>query len=229
MSEVFIDEFFSAFYEELGNSYKSTFLQGQIFWTYIYYNYENLELWRPSNSDETGTIVSEFRIESAGGNAFNRTAPLKIPPLESKEEFIVTRAKKRPAVLLNTPDPIITSKFSGSAKINKNIYFVAPLYSIIDKIDGKIKYDNEFVDRVRKLEYYHFGFVPTYSKYGIEDSILRLDSIQAILKSHLQPLAVKLSNPVFKVLQGQLIAYFTGDMKKGSDYYELREQLLNPD
>jgi hypothetical protein len=45
-------------------------------------------------------MASQFRITTAGQDAFKRTLPLHVPRLETNEEFVVVRAKVRPVILI---------------------------------------------------------------------------------------------------------------------------------
>lgn len=100
---MFIDEWFNKdFYRELPLNFHNEFVFGQLFSTHAYYPHENLELWRPvpNPGEPTKTIASKFQLQAAGNDAFKRLYPLQAPKLETNEEFLVIRAKKRPVVLL---------------------------------------------------------------------------------------------------------------------------------
>ena len=101
---MFFDEFVEPFFEELGDEFRTTYVPGQLFETYVFYTYENLEIWRPTKYDGTQTCATEFQIVTAGGDAFRRPQPLHSPKLEAYEEFPVITAKRRPVVLI-VPDP----------------------------------------------------------------------------------------------------------------------------
>jgi len=227
MTRVFIDEFIDPFFEEIIDNYRNAFLRGQFFWCHFPYIHENLEIWRPVSYDGTQTRASHFQISSAGEDAFNRSMPLYNPKLETDEEFIVVRAKRRPIILITpSPEEIRTNLLRGGTKINRHLCLVAPLYSVIGKY-GNIKFPQEFIDRVRLMEFPQFFFIPENTKYGIRSSILRLDSLQAVFENHLDPLPLKLSKLAIDILQGQIECFING--KENTNYETLRELLLNPD
>ena len=149
MGEEFFDEIVENFFEEIGSNFRSTFCRGQIFWTHAFFSEENIAFWRPKNYDETKTSATEFIITRSTEDAFKRRIPLYSPKLEIDEEFIVVTAKKRPVILISpVPARIEAPKIRRGGKINLNLCLVAPLYSVED-IEGRAKYGNEFVDRVR--------------------------------------------------------------------------------
>lgn len=231
MSVTFINELIENYYEELDLNYGTTFLRGQIFWTYVYYDIrEDLRIWRPVQLDDTNTSANEFKIEHAGKDAFKRKNPLTFPKLQTDEEFPVVIAKKRPVILLTPSPPLINDVFPirGGGKINRNLCLVAPLYSIINKISGQTKYIQEFVDRIRKLKYPHLFYIPENIAYGIRDSIGRFDSIQAAFQSQLEATRLKFNDEFLEVFEGQLEYFLTGIFKEDNAYLGYRKELLNP-
>ena len=57
--------------------------------------------------DPSQTAATEFHITAAGQDAFARAVPLHSPRLETSEEFVVTRAKRRLVIVVSPapPDP----------------------------------------------------------------------------------------------------------------------------
>jgi len=224
-TEKFFDECIDAFYKDVGPDFRNRFMRGQLFWTHVYYAYENLELWRPKDLDETKTYSAEFVITSSKIDAFNRRTPLYTPRLEINEEFIVIRAKRRPVVLLAPKQEIInTKKIKGGRKVNLNLCVVAPLYSVVDQ-EGSAKYSQDFIDRIRKLEFPHLFFFSENQNKGIRPSICRLDCIQVCFVNHMEALDLCLDDEVLNVFLGQVRFYFGGIYE--GDYEIYRELLLN--
>src|SRR5438552_2765304 len=146
---MFIDEWFeNDFYKKLPLGYHKTFSFGQLFLTHAYYPHEHLELWRPvvDPNEPTKTIASQFRITTAPQDAFKRTIPLSAPKLETNEEFIVIRAKRRPVVLLQEP-----SSWSGidnrgyRGKIGRPRALVAQIFGLADTATGREEFNPAFV------------------------------------------------------------------------------------
>jgi hypothetical protein len=225
---VFFEEFFSTgFYSQLGSDFRTNFSRGQILRTHVYYATEDLNVWRPAKSDSTKTSASEFSIVPPPENAFNRETPLYAPRLEVHEEFMVVRAKERPVLLIAPmPDLIEAKKVRRGGKINLHLCVAAPLYTVADK-DGFSKYDGEFINRIRRLEFPQLFFLPEHPKGLLRPCICRLDRVQSCYVKQVEPTNVCLSEQVLRVFQGQ-IEFFLTESYAG-DYAEYREELLHPE
>lgn len=226
---MFIDEWFDKnFYRELPLGYhtQSNFTFGQFFWTHAYYPHENLELWRPvlDPNDPTKTIATNFRIFAAGKDAFKRTIPLHVPKLETNEEFLVIRAKRRPVALIQPETPIAVDNRGYRGKIQRRRCLVAQIYGLADTRTNNPEFSPAFVDRVRKMEFPQFFFLPQKAGLFDVDSLLRLDELQSVFTPHLEPTQSALSDSVTSVLMGQWRFLVAG--AGPSDYTELREMLL---
>jgi len=221
---MFLDELVSPFYVRLGPDFRQNFVPGQLFFTHVLYAHENLQLWRPSRYDGTQTAASEFGIVPAGKDAFLRAVPLQTPKLEAYEEFVVIRAKRRPVVLVvPDPPPVQIPTLPGGGRINRHLCLVAPCFGVSDAL-GRRKFPVTFIDRVRKLEFPHFMFLPQEAGVLDKDSLLRLDSLQASFHNHLEPWEWRLADDALSILKGQ-VTFFTTSVYEG-DYAAARELLL---
>lgn len=226
---MFIDEWFDKdFYRQLPLGYhtQSNFAFGQVFWTHAYYPHENLELWRPviDPNDPTKTIATNFRIVAAGRDAFKRTIPLHVPKLETNEEFLVIRAKRRPVVLIQPEAPVAVDNRGYRGKIQRRRCLVAQIYGLADTRTNNPEFSPSFVDRVRKMEFPQFLFLPQKAGLFDVDSLLRLDELQSVFTPHLEPSQFALSDSVTSILSG-LWKFLVAGVGP-SEYSELREMLL---
>jgi len=171
----FIDEVFDPFYLAASKT-PADYSFGHIFTTSAYYPHQKLEVWRPKNLDSKLGLASDFNIIAAG-DAFRRSPPYAVPPLKTNEEFIALKAKPRPVILIQPPDPVLLKIKKGgySGKIVRHLCPVALVYSAEDEA-GNSKFPPDFVDRVRRLEYRQFLFLPSGGPILV-DSIARLDEI----------------------------------------------------
>jgi hypothetical protein len=228
---MFIDEWFStAFYKKLPLGYhnEANFRFGQIFWTHAYYPHENLELWRPvlDPAEPTKTMAAQFRITTAGQDAFKRTLPLHVPRLETNEEFIVLRAKVRPVVLIQTELPLAGVDNRGyRGRIQRRRTLVAQVFGLADTKTGAPEFNPSFVDRVRKMEFPQLMFLPQQAGIFDVDSMLRLDETQSVFVPRLDPRQFCLADDVANILRHQINFMLSG--VGPNDYTELREILLN--
>jgi hypothetical protein len=225
---MFIDEFYGAqFYKQLPLGYRTSFLFGQFFWTHAYYPHENLELWRPipDLNEPTKTIASAFRITAAGQDAFCRNLPLHVPALETNEEFLVIRAKPRPVLLIQPEIPLHGIHNQGYwGRIERRRCLVAQIFGLADTKTGQTQFNPSFVDRVRKMEFPQFIFLPQKAGLLKVDSLLRLDELQSVFTPHLDATQYSLGNDLTEILRGQIAYHLLGTGP--SDYTELREMLL---
>jgi hypothetical protein len=227
---MFIDEWFEKdFYKELPLGYhtQANFSFGQFFWTHAYYPHENLELWRPVTdpNEPTKTIASTFRIAPAGKDAFNRTLPLHVPKLETNEEFLVIRAKRRPVLLIQPEAPLLGVDNRGyRGKVQRRRCLVAQIFGLADTQTGAPEFSSTIIDRVRKMEFPQLFFLPKHAGLLDVDSMLRLDELQSVFAPHLEPRQVALGDATGAILKAQWQFLVAGIGP--SEYTELRELLL---
>jgi hypothetical protein len=205
----FIDEVFDPFYMAASKK-PADYSFGQIFTVPAYYPHQKLDIWRPKTLDATLGIASDFNIITAGNDAFRRLAPYSSPPLKSNEEFIALKAKPRPVILLQPPDPsLLEIKTAGySAKVVRHLCPVALIYSAEDEA-GNSKFAPDFLNRVRRLEYGQFLFLPQGNPMHV-DSIARLDEIQSVAENQLSATGFSLCEDVREILRSQVSFFLTG-------------------
>jgi hypothetical protein len=226
---MYVDEYIGdGFFKQLALGYHQNFSFGQIFWTHAYYPHEHLELWRPiiDANEPTKTIAAQFQITAAGQDAFRRNIPLAAPKLETNEEFVVLRAKKRPVVLVMPEAPPLGVDNRGyRGKVQRRVCVVAQIFGLADVKTGREEFIPSFVHRIRKMEFPQLMFLPASPGFLEVDSLLRLDELQSVFTPNLEPTRLALGDETAKVLRGQLQFLFAGSGP--TDYTELRELLLN--
>ncbi|MBZ5522454.1 MAG: hypothetical protein LAP21_09465 [Acidobacteriia bacterium] len=205
----FLDEVFQPFYTA-APTHLADYAFGQIFRAPAYYPHQRLDIWRPKIIDTRLGIASDFNITTAGADAFQRALPFSSPPLKTNEEFIALKSKPRPVILIQPPDPALVSvKRTGYAgKVVRHLCPVALVYSAEDDA-GNSKFDTEFLERIRKLEYRQFLFLPKGGPITV-DSIARLDEVQSVAVNQLAPSQFALSKEVTDIVRSQVSYFFTG-------------------
>lgn len=223
---VFLEHLIDPFYEPVGSGFRNAYVRGQIFFVPIGYTREHLEVWRPSAYDTSRTSATTFQIVPAPGDAFARDAPLHTPRLETNEEFLAVRAKRRPAILLSPapPDPQVQRVRAGG-RVYRRLAVVVPAYSLVNRHTGEFKYHPSFVENLRILAYPEFLYLPPYPGVLHFSSYARVSELQAVYEPHLDARDAKLTAEALRVLQDQVL-YLTTGRYEGvlADY---REQLMN--
>jgi hypothetical protein len=127
---IYFDELAEPFYSKCGSSVDA-FQFGQIFIAAAYYPHQRLELWRPLNLDAKLGTATNFAITSAGADAFRRSAPYNSPQLNSNEEFVALKAKRRFVVLIQPADAKLAEVKRGphAGRIVRQLGPVALAYS----------------------------------------------------------------------------------------------------
>jgi len=101
---------------------------------------------------------------------------------------------------------------------------VAQIYGLADTRTNNPEFSPSFVDRVRKMEFPQFLFLPQKAGLFDVDSLLRLDELQSVFTPHLEPSQFALSDSVTSILSGQWKFLVAG--VGPSEYSELREMFL---
>ena len=223
---VFLDDVIVPFYEPVGATFRSAYVRGQIFFVQIGYTRENLEVWRPSAYDVSRTSATAFQLVAAPGDAFARAAPLHAPRLETNEEFLGVRAKRRPVILLSPapPDPQAPRVRTGG-RVYRRLALVGPAYSLVNRHTGQLKYHPAFVEKLRMLAYPEFLYLPPYPGVLAFESYARVSELQAVYEPHLDARDAKLSAEALQVLQDQVL-YLTTGRYEGA-HADYREQLMH--
>lgn len=223
---VLLEHLIDPFYERVGSTFRNAYARGQIFFVPIGYTREHLELWRPSAYDASRTTASAFQLAQAPGDAFARDVPLHTPKLETNEEFIAVRAKRRPVILLSPapPDPQVPRVRAGG-RVYRRLAMVVPAYSLVNRHTGQPKYHPTFVENLQILAYPEFFYLPPYPGVLAFPSYARVSELQAVYEPQLDARDAKLSEETLRVLQDQVLYLTTGRYEGAlADY---REQLMN--
>lgn len=223
---VCLDDLIDRCYEPVGSTFRNLFVRGQIHFIHIGYTQQNLQLWRPVGVDASRTSAAAFEIVAAGGDAFNRRAPLHSPRLETHEEFVVTRAKVRPVILMSTATPVRqVQHVRGGGRVHRPLAIVIPVFSLVDRFTGNAKYDPQFVERMRLLEFPEFLYLPSHAGTLPVSSYARLAEAQAVYEPHLDPRDLRLSDELLRIAQGQF--RFLVSQVYAGPFAAYREQLMN--
>ena len=221
----FFDELISPFVMPNAPTNQAEFAFGQIFRAPVYYPHQLLEIWRPNDVHQQLHTATNFNIKSGLQDAFKRNLPYTNPHLQTDEEFIALRAKKRPVVLIQPPDHSLkeVKNVSMGMKLARHLCVVAPAFSLEDSV-GYQKATEEFIARVRRLDYPQFLFVPKGGPLTL-DSLVRLDELQSIAIQHLEHTGYTLAPEALETFRSQ-VSYFIAGLD-GGDFGEYRKLLAD--
>lgn len=194
---------------------------GHLYWCATEYPPEELRLWRPSDADLRKSFATDFRITKPPDDAFKRKFPLSNPRLDTKEEFVVTKSKARPVILIIPPRAINIQQQKNKGRIWRPLCLVAPIFSLAFPNNDEEKFPEELVNEVRRLEHPQLVFLPKYKDALKVDSLMRLDECQSVAVNALRPAGVTLTDGVKSLLRSQLI-YLIANQYDG-DYHVYRE------
>jgi hypothetical protein len=211
----------------VGPGHRQQVVRGQFCYTFVPYATENLQLWRPAQYDASQTAATDFRITAASADAFARAVPLYSPKLETNEEFVVMKAKRRPVIVVSPPPPDPGIAAPRGTRIYRRMALVIPVFSLVDTATGRLKFPEGFIDRVRMMEFAEFFYLPREPGVLPVPSLARLAELRAVFEPHLDPLDLRLRENVRVILEGQLRFLMTR-VSEG-DFHLYREQLLHPE
>jgi|SRR5579872_2252427 len=180
-----------------------------------------------------GHEITEFVIKEINQQHFTQRErlPIKLLTLAETEELIITKAKKRPVILLSSSSadvesvPIANSAHKRLAKkLTIPLYLVAPLASVSSMMKVTT-FGPELVARIRAMHYPHLFCLPDTENKLEPKSIVRLDlAFSTYLARGCEPCGKKLHIEPLTVLLSQF-AYLLGEV--GSQEFQLVKKLVN--
>ncbi|MBI2907050.1 MAG: hypothetical protein HYX92_05280 [Chloroflexi bacterium] len=133
---------------------------------------------------------------------FNHT-PVHELQLASDEEFLVIKAKKRPLVILSERNE---GWGAAADRTREKAVTCAPMYSFHER-DTR-----EFRDRVYACEYPCWVYVPKHDALHVKEGFLRLDRLQVIEESCLEPIPKALTESALYAVSEWLRYYLRGEI-----------------
>ena len=162
--------------------------------------------------DPQGHENLSFTITQIGSDHFQesrnrRKLPIKRLALQGSEELLITKAKRRPCVVLSSCVVGDASKISDSTQqrlarksVGKTLYLVAPCYSV-STMQEPGTFGPELVARIRALQYPHLYCLPHKRYPNRPGSIVRLDHLfSTYLGRGCNPWDYRLSDDALEVL-----------------------------
>src|SRR4030067_3002479 len=168
-------------------------------------------------ADPKEAFATKFKLRSQSERDFRARAklPIKSINLRQTEELIVSKAKKRPAIVV-WGSPMIFEDVEkllisiGRPHLQEYCLALVPVYNI-ETIDHAGGFPPIMVSRIKALTYNQSFYCPPMNDIGFSEGIARLDRIQIILptdRAVYDPLAIALSEDALVVLFSMLRSWF---------------------
>ena len=176
------------FYVELsGDTFRRTSVVGQFCWVPVTHLDPVPRILDVERADPQEHHATKFSIRNMTDGDFKKKTrlPLKALSLRETEELVIHRAKRRPAIIISGETTIFDDVKSllqqmGRKHLQEENLIVAPLYSV-ESGDHEGGFPPVMVARIRALMYKQFFFCPRGNSPLIEDSIIRLDRLHAVV------------------------------------------------
>ena len=233
-----ITQLIAQFYRELPReAFRKEPTIGQLCWMPSLHINRIPMIMEVERADPKEVYATKFRIRNLKENDFKarEKLPIKSLSLRITEELIVSKAKKRPAIVL-WGSPMIfedIEKFLisiGRPHLQEYCLAVVPVYNI-ETIDHAGGFPAIMVSRIKALMYNQFFYCPPMNVIDFSEGIARLDRIQIILptdRAVYEPLPVALSEDALAVLLSMLRSWF-GSVEEDLDAYrELLRETIPP-
>lgn len=206
--------------------------KGQLCWINSPYINEiprilDVERNQPEEHDEVKFILRNVDPDHDFRGSQERILPLKYLKLESTEELLVQKAKRRPAIIISSgldiyPEITKLLRERGQKHLQEDSLFMVPCYGVETR-DNRRGFPTEMAVRIRCMLYRQFFPLPAYSVLTT-DSIARLDRIQVVISRHraaIEPTNTCLSDEVFHIFLSQFIFCMSGIEEK--EFLEIRD------
>jgi hypothetical protein len=195
------------------------FRPGQFCWTVTpYINPIPLILYATRNDPKDLDRIS-FEIRNANREGDfktrDRVLPVKRLNLESHEELLVQRAKKRPGIILCSqvdifPEIQLILKQRGKKHLQDDVVFVVPCYGLVSEFN-RAGFIPEMVFRIRHLLYRQFFYFPGNKRF--DEGVARFDRSQIVIgrdPAAIEPTDVCLADPLLSLFLSMFLSCISG-------------------
>jgi len=182
----------------------------------------------PSSSEHQRYRLSEKRpAELATASQEGWQLPFKDLNLDTDEDLVVVKVKRRPVVVLSRA--IVDERKADPTRFQDS-FWCAPSYTLVDDFNHP-QFDISFIEDVRALSYKCCFPLPYNSHLHDREAILRLDRTQPIPRHLLKPTERRLSKEWTLYLQEWVRFYITGkigdqDINSVASELKLARELL---
>lgn len=234
-----ITQLITQFYKDLP---KETFRKepalGQLCWAPILHINKIPRVMDVERADPKEHYATKFSIRNLAESDFRGRGklPIKSLNLRETEELIISKANKRPAIIV-WGSPIIFEDIDvllrtiGKSHLQEYCLALMPIYNI-QKVEHPGGFPPIMVSRIKALLYNQFFYCPRMDDIGLSEGVARLDRIQIILptdRAVYDPLPIALSEDALAVLLSMLRSWFGSVEEDLNAYKELLRETLPPE
>lgn len=210
------------FYELLDKKDSWAFQPGQLYFTHVVYPRSYPTILKLEKYDPRGETKSRFSIKrySSGDE---KHYPVKKLNLRADEMFYIYTGKIRPVVILGYVE-------SEWFETTQKVFLCAPVFSF------KPRHSQEYIIKIQAFVYSYLFYLPKDPKGCYEESAIRFELIQPIMKGFLQPYLdlidkkpVSLTQNAYWLLLNHLSKFLSGkpiDKEIEEDIIAYQELLL---
>lgn len=211
---------------------------GQLCWAPILHINKIPRVMDVERADPKEHYATKFRVRNLTEDDFKARGklPIKSLNLRETEELIISKANKRPAIIV-WGSPIVFEdiemflKTIGKPHLQEYCLALIPIYNI-EKSDHSGGFPPIMVSRIKALMYNQFFYCPAMKDIGLIEGVARLDRIQIILptdRAVYDPLPIALSDDVLAVFLSMLRFWFGSVEEDLNAYKELLRETLPPE
>lgn len=211
----------SGFYEKAASGKPSC---GDVYWVPVPFVDQVTRVLEATRADPRNHAEFDFFIQQIEARHFtkrNDRLPLKLLHLESTEEAVIARAKKRPAIVLcqgcvsDTGEHLSPVDQRMAKELTRDCYVVAPMYSTATPQEPGM-FMPQLVARIRAMSYAHLACLPELGKNEpVPGEIVRLDRMMVThLSRGCDYSGYRLHPESRGLIQGQLSWFLNGEVNE---------------
>jgi hypothetical protein len=234
-----IEHLIDTFYKNLPESiFRKEIVIGQLCWIPAPHLNKIPMILEVERADPREVYATKFRVRNLLETDFKQKAklPIKSLNLRETEELIVSKAKKRPAIVICNSTTIyddITKLLKGLGRLHlqEECLIAVPIYNI-ETDEHRGGFPPIMVSRIKALMYSQFFYCPPLLKAGLSGGVARLDRLQMVIptsRAVYDPLPISLSDEALAVLTAMIRAFFGSEEKDLIDYKEILIESLPPE
>lgn len=201
-----MDDLIETYYEASTTQRQDTYNRGEIYWAPSLFLERDLRLVRPVGPDPWAGDIDGWEIKKATETDLDPPPfdhpPLISPRLETREEYLAIKAKKRPVILFSSAAEAWTYR---SGKTRESVYAILPMFSLYE--DDPI----EFRLRIQALHYRELFYLAPDDSLGMAEGFVRFDRMHVVPKGWLKRRLVRLTDDAMLLLDEWFKFYVTGE------------------